>query len=123
MTEIPHAFATAVRAGRKKKGLTQLRLAELAGTSLDAISAIERKVNVPTIQTAAKLIQVLEIDPVVVFGPNPPLVSHSTERSAAEVKLLRLLAAMDDKGASLLLQLAIAVAATHPAPKRVPQDS
>jgi len=123
VSEIPHAFATAVRAARKRKGLTQLALAEKAGTSLDAINAVGREVNVPTIETAAKLIKVLEIDPAVVFGPDPRSASATSERKAIEAKVLRLLEGIDDRGASLLLQLAMAVAATHAAPKRQPHKT
>ena len=116
MSNVPHAFATAVRAARNKKRLTQLKLAEMVGMSLDAISALERGVNVPTIETAAKLIKVLEIDPAAVFGSSSPPESTLGERKAAEAELLRVLAGTDDKGLALLLQLAVAVAATHPSP-------
>lgn len=113
MTDIGHAFAVAVRAARKRKGLTQLKLAEAAEISLDVIGAIEREINVPTIETAGKLIQALGIDAAEVFKSKPSTASAA--RRDTEAELLGLLGRMDDRGAALLLELASAVAKVHPA--------
>jgi transcriptional regulator with XRE-family HTH domain len=120
MTDIGHAFAIAVRAARMRKGLTQLKLAEAAKISLDVIGALEREINVPTIETAAKLIQALGIDATEVFK-SPPSTS-SAARSDTEAKLMGLIERMDDCGAALLLELAASVAKVHPAPPK-PDDT
>ena len=50
-----------VRELRKRRGLTQERLAELTGCSVDAISSLERGKHVRTITTVARLAEALEV--------------------------------------------------------------
>ena len=92
------------------------QLAELAGTSLDVVGAIEREVNVPTIETAAKLIGALDIDAGVVFGAQPARRPVSATRRGIEMELQLLIERVDDRGAVLLLDLATAVAKAHSLP-------
>lgn len=48
-----------VRTARQRKGLTQERLAELAGTSQAAISQIERDEVSPTVQTLSRIFEAM----------------------------------------------------------------
>jgi len=62
-------LGSALRAARKRQGLSQRRLALRAGTSQDAISRIERGVEAPTLERFAQLMVVMGQRPV--FGVAP----------------------------------------------------
>ena len=57
--------ASALREAREQQGLSQRRLALRAGTSQDAVSRIERGVEVPTLERFAQLMLVLGRQPVL----------------------------------------------------------
>jgi transcriptional regulator with XRE-family HTH domain len=116
MAEIRESFAAAVRAARKRKGLTQLKLAEVTGMSLDAIGSLERGITAPTVDTAGKLIRALEIDANKIFAAVPGRRAADARRLDVESELQQLMAGLTDQGANLLLQLAKAVAGVHAAP-------
>lgn len=96
----------------------------MADLSLDVVGAIEREVNVPTIETAAKLIKALGIDAGEVFGVAPGKRTLAARRRDVEADVIRLMEGMDDDGAALLLKLAAAVAEAHPGEKvkRAPNE-
>ncbi len=123
MTETRQTFAAAVRAARKRKGLTQLKLAELTGMSLDAVGSLERGITAPTIDTAGKLIRVLEIDANKVFAVAPGRRAAGSRRLDVEAELQRVAEELTDQGADLLLQLAKAVVSVHGAPRPVGDES
>ncbi|MFM6008957.1 MAG: helix-turn-helix domain-containing protein [Sphaerospermopsis kisseleviana] len=52
---------------RKQKGLTQEKLSELSGYSVEFISLIERGVNAPTIDGLEKLAQILGCNIEILF--------------------------------------------------------
>ncbi|WP_442867091.1 helix-turn-helix domain-containing protein [Anabaena sp. CS-542/02] len=52
---------------RKQKGLTQEKLAELSGYSVEFISLIERGVNAPTIDGLEKLAEILDCNVEILF--------------------------------------------------------
>lgn len=56
-----------VRALRRQRRLTQAGLAELIDRSVDGISAIERGIAAPGMETLARLAQALETTPNVFF--------------------------------------------------------
>ena len=115
MTDIRQAFAAAVRAARKRNNLAQLQLAELAGMSLDAVGALEREVNVPTIETAEKLIGALGIDPGAVFVATAEPRRMTAARRDLEAEIFRQVAGMNDRGAALMVELGAAVLRNNPA--------
>lgn len=58
-----------LREARRQEGLSQRRLALRAGTSQDAISRIERRVEAPTLERFAQLMLVLGRQPVLGVEP------------------------------------------------------
>ena len=52
---------------RKQKGYTQEQLSELAGISTDYLSEIERGKKKPSIDTLYAIVNVLEIEPYILF--------------------------------------------------------
>lgn len=115
MAEIEQQFAAAVRAARKQRKLSQMALAEAIGASVDAVSAIEREINAPSLATAAALIRVLGIDSNELFGGPTRRETVRPERLTQEAELQGLAQKLDDRGVTLLLELAEAVAKVHPA--------
>jgi DNA-binding XRE family transcriptional regulator len=117
MAEIEQNFAAAIRAARKHHKLSQMALAESIGVSVDAVSAIERDINAPSLTTAAALIRVLGIDANELFGGPTRQETVRPERLTQEAELQGLAKRLDDRGVTLLLELAEAVAKVHPAPR------
>lgn len=116
--ETREAFAAAVRAARKQKGLTQLKLAELTEMSLDAIGSLERGITAPTVDTAGKLVRVLGIDVNKVFAVALEVREASSRRLDVESELQRVAEGLTDEGADLLLKVAKAVAEVHGRPSQ-----
>jgi transcriptional regulator with XRE-family HTH domain len=116
MSTIAARFAAAVRAARRHRGLSQLALAEKIEGSVDAISAIERCVNTPSLETAAALVRVLQIDANAIFGAAPRAGALSPKRLTREFALQRLAEQVDDTGLELILAMAAAVAKVHSSP-------
>ncbi len=116
MSTIAERFAAAVRAARKSRGLSQLALADRIDASVDAISAIERGVNTPSLETAAALVRELRIDANAIFGALPRADPPSVKRLTQEATLQRLSEQLDDAGVALLQELATAVAKAHSKP-------
>ena len=50
-----------IRAHRRARGLTQAELAEKSGRSIDAISQIERGLNVPSVETLVAVAEALDV--------------------------------------------------------------
>jgi transcriptional regulator with XRE-family HTH domain len=115
MAEIEQQFAAAVRAARKQRKLSQMALAEAIGASVDAVSAIEREINAPSLATAAALIRVLGIDSNELFGGPTRRETVRPARLTQEAELQGLAQKLDDRGVTLLLELAEAVAKVHSA--------
>jgi DNA-binding XRE family transcriptional regulator len=90
-----------------------MALAEAIGASVDAISAIEREVNAPSLATAAALIKVLGIDANRLFGGRARKDEVSAERLTQEAELQSVTELLDDTGVALLLELAKAVTEVH----------
>ena len=61
MPSLPAAFGTSVRALRLKRGISQEKLAALAGLSRTYMSEVERGVTVVSLTTIAKLADALDI--------------------------------------------------------------
>ncbi|MFF1708182.1 helix-turn-helix domain-containing protein [Streptomyces sp. NPDC058252] len=68
--------AALVRSWRRQRGLSQARLAELAGTGQAAISRIESGRDLPTLMLLERIASALDCDLTVTFaplsGPTPP---------------------------------------------------
>jgi transcriptional regulator with XRE-family HTH domain len=61
MTDIKIRFGKRLRKFRRAKDLTQEKLAEQVGVSVDFISLIERGLSSPSFDTIQKLADVLEV--------------------------------------------------------------
>jgi len=74
-------FGLRVRALRLKRGLTQEKLAELAGMHFSAIGHIERASRSSTLDTVLKLARALEVQPRLLI-PDTELRPTSRRRSS-----------------------------------------
>jgi transcriptional regulator with XRE-family HTH domain len=61
MSDIKIRFGKRLRKFRRNKDLTQEKLAELAGISVDFVSLIERGLSSPSFDTIQKLADILEV--------------------------------------------------------------
>lgn len=61
MSDIKLRFGKRMRKFRRNKDLTQEKLAELVGVSVDFISLIERGLSSPSFETIQKLSEILEV--------------------------------------------------------------
>ena len=89
-------FGRTIKALRKQKGLTQAQLAELTERSVDAISQIERGVNLPSFETLDRLSAALGV-PVKEFFEDQDVDAEQAELLATASVLLRNLSQQDLK--------------------------
>ena len=61
MSTLRALFGQRLRQLRREKNITQERLAETIGVSVDLISNIERGVNAPSFETLEKLAETLDV--------------------------------------------------------------
>jgi transcriptional regulator with XRE-family HTH domain len=87
------ALGARIRALRKRRGMTQEQLAGLIERSVDAVSQIERGVNLPGFQTLQRIASALEAS---LNDLNSPAVEEPTSRASLYDELLRLGRALDD---------------------------
>lgn len=84
--ELQPLLGANVKAARRSRGLSQLRLAELAGLSEQMIGQVERAETWPSADTLEKLAAVLELDAIDFFAREIPL-----SRAPAHARLLQTL--------------------------------
>ncbi len=102
--ELKRAFGRRVQSLREGAGLTQERLADRIGRSVDTISNIERGANSTRVETAARLAEVLEVALSELFEFNTePEPSRHRRRELAD--LSRRLGGLDDRQFRLLVSL------------------
>jgi transcriptional regulator with XRE-family HTH domain len=87
--ELKQQFGARVRSLRRRKGLTQTRLADLIGKSLDTVSNIERGVSSTGIETMAYIAVALGVDLAELFDWIEPVSPDKEVRRAVE-RLVRL---------------------------------
>lgn len=68
MRDIKREFGRRLRKYRLDKGMTQARLAEKGGLSLDMIGRLERGQAAPSFTTIGKLCDILAVPPEALFG-------------------------------------------------------
>ncbi len=87
---------------RAARGLTQEKVAEVAGVSIQAVSAVERAAKLPTVTTLALLARGMKVPIASLLAPldGPP-----TERQRTEAMLRLGLRGMGDREVSRLLEL------------------
>ncbi|HEC90918.1 MAG TPA: helix-turn-helix domain-containing protein [Alphaproteobacteria bacterium] len=66
--DIKREFGRRLREYRLDKGMTQARLAEKGGLSLDMIGRLERGQAAPSFKTIGKLCEILAVPPEALFG-------------------------------------------------------
>jgi transcriptional regulator with XRE-family HTH domain len=102
--ELKRAFGQRVQSLREQAGLTQERLADQIGRSVDTISNIERGANSTRVETAARIAEALGVALPELFEFNvEPEPGRQRRREIAE--LLRRLGDLDDRQFRLLLSL------------------
>jgi transcriptional regulator with XRE-family HTH domain len=62
MAEIKQRIASAVRAARKAKGLSQQKVAEDIGTTLETVSKCERGASAPSVEVFLAMVRVLGLN-------------------------------------------------------------
>ena len=92
-----------IKIWRKQRKLTQEKFADLIGRSTDAISMIERGVNLPSNQTLKKMSEVLKI-PVGEFLAETSEKGETAERQELITKILGLVHEFDDKKLEMALR-------------------
>jgi transcriptional regulator with XRE-family HTH domain len=115
MDDVGKKFAAAVRAARTHRGLSQMALAERIGASVDAVSAIERGINTPSLATAAALVRELAIDANALFGKTDYRTDIVAQRLVQEAELVLLAETLDADGIKLLVELARVLGVVHTA--------
>lgn len=115
---LTRAVGRCVRALRKRRGLTQARLAELIDRSEVSVRAIERGASAPSFETLERLALALDIPAAGLFPvvrPGDEARLRETERRAREVAAVTALArSFDDPDLALALALLTAVARAVP---------
>ena len=85
MEQLRLQIGAAVRAARKRqKNLTQEKLAESAGVSMETISNVERGATLPTIDVLFKIARVLPLDLAALAKVEPGEGAPSTDRVRLE---------------------------------------
>ena len=113
MDRITRHVATALRAARSAKGLTQEDLADALGMATESISHIERAVTAPSLKTIAAAADALDVTLVELFhGYDKEPAKHS-KRAQNEALLRRYAIDLDDKQLGLVVALAKAVATSE----------
>lgn len=77
---------------RKKRHISQEKLAEMVSMNLRSINRIENQHNIPTLETLAKIAEVLEVEISEFFEPNNKL----TRREIID-KINSMMEQMEDK--------------------------
>ncbi|WP_420347603.1 helix-turn-helix domain-containing protein [Pelagibius sp.] len=80
-----------IRALRRRRGLTQARLAEMIGRSEVALRSIERGASAPSFETLERLVQALEVPPAGFF---PVVRSGSNVQTGEPERRARKIAAV-----------------------------
>lgn len=110
---LPQVFGRRLRFLRTMAGMTQARLAEDSGISVDHLSKIERGLSCPSFPVIARLAEVMGVSPSSLFGDGAPRadleapdgartylreLNHRVRNSFAILSSLADLAAMDATG-------------------------
>lgn len=114
-----HEFGIRLRAVRKEKRVTQEKLAELIDRSVDAISSIERGINLPSYDTVVRLSDKLHIPMAVLngwlHGDESPA---DDERMLLEARLSSLVNSLDNRFLKVAVEQLSALAAVVGRPVR-----
>lgn len=107
--EMQRLFGLRVQSLRRRKGITQEKLAEEVGKSLDTVSNIERGFSSTRIETAAQLAEALGVSLAELFEFGPPVAGDKEKRKAVErlVRLVEAESAETVEGLTRLAELAL----------------
>lgn len=95
MATIGERIAAAVRGGRRKKGLTQEKLAEAVGLTPESVSRIENGTTA-SLETFVELVRVLDLDAHKVLGLKEAARAVSGDRLRRETETIALIEALPD---------------------------
>lgn len=110
---IKQRVAARLKAARRARGLTQEKLAELSGRSVDAISGLERGLALPSFETLEQLSSVLAV-PMGSFFDEPMTNGVGVERSALMLTLTVKAGSLSDDNLALLVGIAELIGAHQP---------
>ena len=85
MVDIKEVLAANIKENRRKKGLTQEKLAELANMSLNYLAILELARKFPSGEMLERLAEVLEINPHELFNAAPS-PQNELEKLRHEIK-------------------------------------
>lgn len=75
-------FRSNVKSIRKQQGLTQQKLADLAGVSQFTISLLEGESSNPTVETIEAIAEALKINPLTLLMNQAPVARKKTARAS-----------------------------------------
>lgn len=101
---LEHSVGIRIRAFRKQRSLTQERLAELIDRSTDAISQIERGINLPKFETLGRLADALDV-PVSAFFAGLPEEASNPHREELLAELHARVTDLSDEELEKLLDV------------------
>lgn len=92
--EITELFGRRLRTSRKRRQLTQERLADAVSMSVDMIGRLERGTAQPSFETLARLSTALEVDVAYLFGGEGD--ERSSKQSTQARRLIDHISTMSD---------------------------
>lgn len=105
MKDLRDRIAAAIRAARKAQGLSQEALAEAIDVAPEHLSALERGVNAPSIETFAALVRSLHLDANRLLGRQSPKAGASKARLRLEADAITLADALPDDALRELVEI------------------
>ncbi len=106
MASFEERVGEAIGAARKRKGLTQQKLADQAGMNLRSLTRIEKGETLPALDSFAKLAAVLELDPAAVLNIQPPQRKVSRARLDRESDAQELIEGLTEARLEDLIKIA-----------------
>jgi transcriptional regulator with XRE-family HTH domain len=106
MADIKQKIASAVRAARKERGLSQQDVADAAGVTLETVSKCERGASVPSVEVFLALVRDLQLNVSDLMDEPDGRAAISTRRARIEAELLAVARAVPDAQLELLADFA-----------------
>ena len=87
MADIKQRIASAVRAARKAKGLSQQEVAEAIGTTLETVSKCERGASAPSVEVFLAMVRALDLSVANLINANQDSEQLSPKRARLEAEV------------------------------------
>lgn len=112
-------FGLRLQALRKERGLSQERLAELIDRSKDAVSKMERGINLPAFDTLVRLAEQLGVSLRDLVG-DIDAADMTAEQIELQAKLAAIIGELDVRTLEVLVEQAAALRRLAPTPAKRP---